>query len=119
MWYQQDLIKSQDRIPDPYQQKMRRFRRTLNQTSIAHYLNVLGTGSMTPCWHRLTELNLPILLVTGEEDEKFTAIAQEMEDLISHANRITIPDAGHAACFEQPTLFANALDQFINENTDA
>ena len=32
-----------------------------------------GTGAQEPLWYRLAELEMPVLLVAGERDEKFAA----------------------------------------------
>lgn len=62
---------------------------------LAHDLRVLGTGSMPNYWDRLRELTMPITLVTGRHDTKFSAIARAMHECIPHATHIEV-DCGHA-----------------------
>ena len=44
----------------------------------------LGAGAMEPMWNDLAQLTMPVLLVTGTRDEKYTAIARRM--LEAHAS---------------------------------
>ncbi len=53
-------------------------RRSLTPAFLAACLRRLGTGAMEPMWDRLADLTIPVLLVTGTRDAKFTAIAQRM-----------------------------------------
>ncbi len=58
---------------------------------------------------------MPVLLLAGERDEKFSAIAEEMRLLIGgNATRQLIADAGHAAPFEQPAATASAVRAFLD-----
>jgi 2-succinyl-6-hydroxy-2,4-cyclohexadiene-1-carboxylate synthase len=57
---------------------------------------------------------MPVLLIVGELDSKFTAIARRMADLIgSNARTAVIPGAGHAAHLERPAAVAAALEAFL------
>jgi 2-succinyl-6-hydroxy-2,4-cyclohexadiene-1-carboxylate synthase len=112
-WFKQKLISSQQRITEPYRSKMQQARYSQNKDALAYYLTALGTGSMNPAWNQLNELHIPTLLITGEEDTKFTSIAQKMVRSLPNANFETVTGAGHAACFENPIEFAHRLERFI------
>jgi 2-succinyl-6-hydroxy-2,4-cyclohexadiene-1-carboxylate synthase len=74
--------------------------------ALAAALRGLGTGVMEPAWDELGALELPVVLVAGERDEKFTAIARAMAERIPRAEVVVVPGAGHAAHLEQPTAIA-------------
>ena len=114
-WYEQALLKTQQRIPEPYRSRMRKNRLSHQRESIAHALKHLGTGTMKGAWNRLHEIQFPCLLVSGTEDEKFTLIAEAMLKRISMARHYKIPESGHAACFEQPKDFCRQLENFLSE----
>jgi 2-succinyl-6-hydroxy-2,4-cyclohexadiene-1-carboxylate synthase len=78
---------------------------------LARALRGLGAGALPPVWHRLGELQIPVLMVVGERDAKFLAIAHEMADGIPSARLAVIPAAGHAAHLEQPQAVAAAIAQ--------
>jgi 2-succinyl-6-hydroxy-2,4-cyclohexadiene-1-carboxylate synthase len=76
---------------------------------LAAALRGLGTGVMPPLWDRLGELALPVELVVGERDEKFRAIAEQMELLLRDARVHVVPGAGHAVQLEAPEAVAEVL----------
>ena len=77
-WSHQEVIQSQRDNPEPYLSRMYDRRIASNQTALAQALISLGTGTMTPAWQKLPQLQLPTLLVTGEQDKKFTDLARKM-----------------------------------------
>jgi 2-succinyl-6-hydroxy-2,4-cyclohexadiene-1-carboxylate synthase len=76
---------------------------------LAQALRGLGAGVLPPLWHRLGELQIPVLLVVGERDEKFLKVAQAMADEIASALLEVIPGAGHAVHLERPEAVAAAI----------
>lgn len=90
----------------------------LSNTSsgLASALRSMGAGAMKLHWSDLSRLEMPVLLVTGELDQKFTAIAARMQSTISNAIRETLPGAGHAAHLERPKEFARILEEFLSSD---
>jgi 2-succinyl-6-hydroxy-2,4-cyclohexadiene-1-carboxylate synthase len=78
-------------------------------SGLAAALRGMGTGVMAPLWDRLGELPMPVTLLTGERDEKFRAIAEQMAERIPHASLVLAPGSGHAVHFEAPGAIAAAL----------
>ena len=76
---------------------------------LARALRGLGTGALPSLWGRLSELAVPVTLLAGERDAKFTAIAIEMAAAFKDATCASIPGAGHAAHLEAPALLAALL----------
>jgi 2-succinyl-6-hydroxy-2,4-cyclohexadiene-1-carboxylate synthase len=89
--------------------------RLCNKASgLAMSLRTLGTGTQEDLWERLPQLPMPVLLVTGEEDHKFSNIAVEMKALIgTTAQHIQIPQCGHSVPFQKPAEFCSVVSQFI------
>lgn len=69
---------------------------------LAAALRGLGTGALPSLWDRLGELAVPVTLLAGERDGKFTAVAREMQARIPDARLEIVPGAGHAAHLEVP-----------------
>jgi 2-succinyl-6-hydroxy-2,4-cyclohexadiene-1-carboxylate synthase len=89
-------------------------RRRNTASALATSLRALGTGAQEPLWYRLGELRMPVLLLAGEDDHKFTAIARRMAASIGpHATVVTVPGAGHTAHLEQPERTADALLEWL------
>jgi 2-succinyl-6-hydroxy-2,4-cyclohexadiene-1-carboxylate synthase len=76
---------------------------------LARALRGLGTGALPSVWDRLGELRMPVVLVVGERDQKFRAIAKEMAAAIARADVVVVRDAGHAAHLEAPDAIAAAV----------
>jgi 2-succinyl-6-hydroxy-2,4-cyclohexadiene-1-carboxylate synthase len=91
-------------------------RRRNSVAGLAASLRLAGTGAQEPLWHRLGELEMPVLLVTGERDERFRALARRMAKAIgANARLAVVPGAGHAAHLERPDTFAELVAGFLDE----
>jgi 2-succinyl-6-hydroxy-2,4-cyclohexadiene-1-carboxylate synthase len=98
----------------PHDEECLAARRNNTADGLAASLRSCGTGAQRPLWDRLAELSMPVLLLTGGRDTKFTAIAQRMAGLIgANASHLLVPDAGHAAHLEQPHATARALREWL------
>jgi len=76
---------------------------------LASALRGLGTGVMPSLWDDLKRLTIPVTLITGERDEKFRALAEQMRQRLPNATHVEIPGAGHAAQLEDPHAVAEAI----------
>lgn len=86
---------------------------------LAASLRLCGTGEQEDLWPRLHELRMPVLLLTGENDEKFSEIATRMHHSIGPSSTLrTIPHAGHTAHLEQPETFVQVLQDWLSAAQD-
>jgi 2-succinyl-6-hydroxy-2,4-cyclohexadiene-1-carboxylate synthase len=82
---------------------------------LASSLRTSGTGSQQSLWDRLSELSMPVLLIVGENDQKFRQINSEMKNLISSQTElVTIQNAGHAVHLEQPKQCVSVIANFLS-----
>ena len=88
-----------------------RFRNT--PASLATSLRTCGTGQQESLWVHLAEINIPVLLICGARDEKFTEIAKRMNQLIPHSTLRVLDKAGHNAHLDQPEAFAQAVNWWL------
>jgi len=66
-------------------------------------------------WDRLGEIKVPVLLLAGEHDSKFSALAFRMAASIGdNAGLSFVPGAGHAAHLERPQSVATILRRFLS-----
>ena len=79
---------------------------------LADSLRHAGTGTQEPLWNRLEEISVPVLVVTGERDAKFTDIGRRLARGIDGALLVVVPDAGHTVHLERPDEFAGALSDW-------
>ena len=80
---------------------------------LADSLRFAGTGTQESQWPKLHQLSMPVHLIVGELDEKFTSIAREMKPLISTSELTVVENAGHTVHLENPTTTAQLLDSII------
>jgi len=76
---------------------------------LARALRGLGTGALPPLWERLGELRMPVALVVGERDGKFTATARRIADAMAAAELVVVSGAGHAVHLEAPAAVAEVI----------
>lgn len=82
--------------------------------SLQHQLVTLGQGLQPPRWDALGDLDVPVMVLSGELDPKYDAIAQAMFEAIPDCLRLTLP-GGHALPLEQPAAVATALRTFLED----
>lgn len=76
---------------------------------LARALRGLGTGALPPLWSRLGEIAVPVALVAGERDQKFSRIASQMAERLPRAEVVVVPGAGHAVHLEAPHRVAGLI----------
>ena len=62
---------------------------------------------------QLATLDVPTLVVVGEQDTPFLAPSQVMADAIPDAELVVLPDAGHSPQFEAPEAWWDAVSGFL------
>jgi 2-succinyl-6-hydroxy-2,4-cyclohexadiene-1-carboxylate synthase len=77
---------------------------------LAAALRGIGTGSMTPLWERLPELEMEVSVLAGERDAKFVALGRRLADALPRGDLTVVPGAGHALPLEAPAAVAAAID---------
>jgi 2-succinyl-6-hydroxy-2,4-cyclohexadiene-1-carboxylate synthase len=80
---------------------------------LASSLRLGGSGAQGSLWPRLHEMNMPVLSIAGELDEKFAAIGRQIAASVPGGESIEIPGAGHAAHLQQPQAVVDALAAWL------
>jgi 2-succinyl-6-hydroxy-2,4-cyclohexadiene-1-carboxylate synthase len=73
-----------------------------------------GQGAQPSVWDDLQNLAIPVLLITGSRDVRYTEIGAEMAMLIPEAESVVINDAGHDPLADQPEATFGAISSFLN-----
>jgi 2-succinyl-6-hydroxy-2,4-cyclohexadiene-1-carboxylate synthase len=91
-------------------------RRRLTPEFLAACLRRLGAGAMEPMWNNLRSLAMPVMLVTGSRDEKYTAIARRMLERMHAQVGVMQLEGGHALPLEQPAILGGLITAFATEH---
>jgi pimeloyl-ACP methyl ester carboxylesterase len=63
---------------------------------------------------KVRALHMPVLVITGEKTpEIYRRIDEELSRLIPRARSATIPNAGHGSARENPGVFAEVVENFL------
>lgn len=76
---------------------------------LAAALRGLGAGTLPSLWERLGEVTIPVVLIVGERDAKFRAIAEAMARGLPAARVAVVPGSGHAVHLEAPAAVAEVI----------
>lgn len=71
-------------------------------------------GRQKPIYSRLREYKDKIFWICGEEDSKFMALKERMEEELGASHIFTIPQAGHGVIFDNPQAVAEIVDQVVS-----
>jgi 2-succinyl-6-hydroxy-2,4-cyclohexadiene-1-carboxylate synthase len=117
-WENIPLFASQKQLPREVQEAIREQRLQNYAFGLANSLRGMGTGKQPSWWEALKSLKMPVLLLSGEYDEKFFRILSRMKKLIPNAKLVQISGAGHAIHVEQHEKFDTIVMGFLqNLNT--
>ena len=88
-------------------------RLTNSATGLASSLRLAGTGTQQPLWNSLHFLTMPVLIIAGENDAKFSAIAQRLHSLIPTSELHIHAHVGHTVHLEDPAGCAAVIDNWL------
>jgi 2-succinyl-6-hydroxy-2,4-cyclohexadiene-1-carboxylate synthase len=92
-------------------------RRRNSAGGLASSLRRAGTGTQRPLWGDLHRLTLPVLLLAGEHDPKFTEIARQMAEHIGRNATVAIIDgAGHSVHLEEPDRTTRCVRAWLDDH---
>ncbi|HDX9591243.1 TPA: 2-succinyl-6-hydroxy-2,4-cyclohexadiene-1-carboxylate synthase [Bacillus pseudomycoides] len=112
-WENIPLFATQKKLPLHVQARVREERLANHPKGLANSLRGMGTGAQPSWWNELEHLQMPVLLISGEYDEKFFHILTKMKNQIPHAEFVQIISAGHAIHVEQPQKFDTIVRGFL------
>lgn len=111
-WYDRPLFQSLTKSPNFHQ--LIESRLANNPLELAKSLRNMGTGTQPSLWEQLAKNQIPLLLLVGEYDDKFTTINAKIASLCPAANLEIVPKAGHNIHFENLDKFVAVVRQFYD-----
>jgi len=118
-WEANPLFATQAALPDALREAQRAQRLAQDPARLAAALRAFGTGTQPPLHESLAQLRMPVLLVAGEQDAKFAAIARDMAARIPESDLVLVPACGHAVPLERAAECAASIEAFLTRSIDA
>jgi 2-succinyl-6-hydroxy-2,4-cyclohexadiene-1-carboxylate synthase len=115
-WYAQPLFRSLKKHPDFPKLIERRLH---NDTAeLARSLRGSSVGAQPSLWEKLKDTTIPLLVLAGEKDDKYVAIAREMEEINEHIHAQTVKNSGHCIHVESEENFVNEIRRFLIDSEE-
>ena len=111
-WYKQLLFESFQENQERFEELLER-RLQNDRTGLVRSLLQMGTGIQPSLWDRLGELQNDLLLIVGENDNKFREIGDEIASRTESARLLVMSGCGHNPHFENPDRFVEQVRDFL------
>lgn len=115
-WYALPLFSTLNNYPGKLA-ALKRIRRLNNPLWMAKVIYELSPGVQPHLWDSLSHLTMPVTLVSGALDAKYSALAQCLALQLPNARVALVPNAGHNAHLENPAAFASVLQAALNSQS--
>jgi 2-succinyl-6-hydroxy-2,4-cyclohexadiene-1-carboxylate synthase len=112
-WESQPVFASQ---PPELVEAQRPGRLSHEPQKLAQLLRSAGQGSFEPVWHRLEQIDCPVLAIAGELDTRYADAAFRIAERAKHGRARLVPGAGHAPQLERPDETAELLLDFLDQH---
>ena len=112
-WEASPLFEGLRALPGPEREALRRRRSGATPEGLAGALRSLGLASQPSYWERLPGLRVPVLLLTGELDRKFTELARRARRELPLSWHRAFEGCHHAPHLESPEAYAAEVRAFL------
>jgi 2-succinyl-6-hydroxy-2,4-cyclohexadiene-1-carboxylate synthase len=108
-WEAQPLWATQAGVSDAARRRRRATRLSHEARGLARSLRVTGLGDMPSYWGKLAQLGMPVSVLAGELDIKFSQIARSLVDALRYPTLEIVPGSGHDLLLERPEVVARVI----------
>jgi 2-succinyl-6-hydroxy-2,4-cyclohexadiene-1-carboxylate synthase len=113
-WEKTPVLAAERALDPRTRAELRDQRLRCDVAGLAASLRGMGTGSQPWLGEELGKLGMPVLLVTGAADAKFTQTSRQMAVHIPHVRHEIVPAAGHNVHLSKPELFAGLVERLAD-----
>ncbi|MCL1587111.1 MAG: alpha/beta fold hydrolase [Actinomycetia bacterium] len=110
-------ITSTSQLSDKDRGADRAIRRENSPIGLANALIGYGQGAQPSLWTKLDRLAMPVLIMSGGRDEKYSTIADKMMSSIPDGERVTVVHAGHNPLLDEPAEAHQAISDFLDRHS--
>lgn len=117
-WSRMALFDNGITVPERLQNRYDEIQSGQNPVYMAASLRGFGAGRLAPVKKQLNHLQIPVLMLAGEQDEKYVTAMSGMESLLTNSRFCCIEHAGHRVHLENAGAFVDKVRTFVTENRD-
>ncbi len=114
-WMDQELFGTLKRFSNSKIEQIKKEKYKNNRTGISNSLRAFSTGVMPYYGNKLKSLNIPVLLLSGQLDSKYTKINSSLQKQFSKAKHSVIKTSGHNTHLEEPQNFIRVVNKFLQK----
>lgn len=110
-WYNQPVfgnIKNHPRFEQMIENRLQN-----NPSELAKSLKLMGTGVQPSLWENLQDNQVPLLLLVGNNDQKFVEINRKMAQITDSCELKMIDNTAHNIHFENTAVFVKNIRFFL------
>jgi 2-succinyl-6-hydroxy-2,4-cyclohexadiene-1-carboxylate synthase len=111
-WYRMPLFAALQRQPELLA-ALQRSRAGNDRQAMARVVAELSPGRQPNLWGKLSQVRVPVLLLAGELDVKYTALVRRMALELAGAEVALAPGVGHNIHLEALVWYARRVRQFL------
>ena len=112
-WMDQELFGTLKRFSNSKLEVLKKARLHNKPIALANTLRSFGLGVMPFLGDKLSDLNFPVLLLTGQLDSRFTRINAQLQKQFPKAKHIVVTNSGHNIHLEEPKRFVKSVNKFL------
>ncbi|RYZ66122.1 MAG: hypothetical protein EOP08_05555 [Proteobacteria bacterium] len=118
-WEQLPLFATQAALPAPLLVAQRRTREAHDPRVVAGAFRILGTGSMPDYETKLSDLETPLLFVSGALDDKYGTLAARYAAATPSGRHAVLAGCGHNPLLEAPERLRELVLQTLASTRSA
>ena len=104
-----------DSTPDHFKRFYENRMKRQDHRSMAASLRGFGSGVMPPVCDELKKLKTPILMISGENDLKYSRLMGQISKLNSNFTFQPVSNAGHRVHTDQPERLIQSIHEFLRK----
>jgi 2-succinyl-6-hydroxy-2,4-cyclohexadiene-1-carboxylate synthase len=113
-WEKAPIFATQKGLSWEVLRRQREQRLKNNPKGLANSLRGAGAGQQQPLHAELPNLNMPVLLLAGQYDQKYIELAIQMNNLIPNSQLKIVGGTGHTIHLERPQEYDRLVLEFLN-----
>lgn len=114
-WNRIPLFKSANSASLKQMENFKRIQKLQNPVGLAHSISQFSPAFMPEISNRLYQIPKPILIITGENDRKYTELWLDLSRHLRFPHHRIIQNAGHRVHLDNPDDYIMAIENYITE----